>query len=158
MKATQARLRELFNYDPLTGVMTRRIGLRGTQVGRVVGTLSHRGYLKVCIDREYCEVHRVIWKWLHDEEPIQIDHRDRVRNNNRENNLRAATHRQNQGNKAVQASLLGVKGVYLTRNGQRYRTVVAGKHIGTFDTIALASAAYCQVAAAHFGSEFVHAP
>ena len=96
-------LRELFSYDPETGVVKR---LKATsnrlKVGDTVGYVNEGdGYLRFSLNGQVIKVHRLVWKLQTGEEPPQeIDHENRDRTDNKWCNLRAATYGQNQSNKS----------------------------------------------------------
>jgi hypothetical protein len=109
-----AELRELFAYDPNTGVLTWLKKMRrGLSEGSVAGTVGARGYLSVGIGRQYYFAHRLIWKIVTGSDPsAQVDHIDGDRLNNRWANLRPATNGQNLWNAKRRAdNRSGVKGV-----------------------------------------------
>ena len=61
---TWERVRELFNYDPESGVVTRRTNVRGggrTRKGEVVGFYNDQGYLMVSLQGRRYRLHRIIW-------------------------------------------------------------------------------------------------
>jgi len=67
---TQQELKEIFDYDPDSGSFSRKYdGLFGH-------IWSERGCSCWCIDVgvERYKVHRLIWKWMTGEEPLDIDH------------------------------------------------------------------------------------
>lgn len=86
----EQKITSLLKYDPLTGEITR------IKTGKVVETLTSKGYVQVSLGKG-CNVlgHRAIWFLLHGEWPDQIDHRNGVRNDNRESNLRNVTREEN---------------------------------------------------------------
>jgi hypothetical protein len=96
-KPTQARLREVFDYDPESGVLTWRLTLSNRAlVGAPVGYLTPRGdgYPRLRLDGQMFLSHRVIWCWMTGEWPkLVVDHINGVRSDNRWANLREA-HRQ----------------------------------------------------------------
>lgn len=94
---TKRQLRELFDYDPETGILRWRVGKR---VGWPAGTKGKHGYLYVWIARtRNLRVHRVIWKWMTGDDPeITVDHIDRDRLNNAWANLRLLTWAENARN------------------------------------------------------------
>lgn len=62
----------------------------------VAGALSGRGYIHVKVKDGRYRAHRLIWKMVTGEEPLdEIDHIDNDIANNRWNNLRQATHQEN---------------------------------------------------------------
>ena len=99
--------------------------------------------------------HVIIWVIVMGEWPeSDIDHENRVRNDNRWFNLRRATRTQNIANQKVRVdSLLGLKGV--SRNGGKFsaRLGIARKRmsLGTFKTAQEAHAAYLAKATEVFG-------
>ena len=84
---------------------------------------------------------------------VTIDHIDRNGLNNLESNLRVATALQQQGNK-VGHGASGVKGVSQRSNG-RWRAYIGNSrrhiHLGYFDTMEEAEAAYAKAATEYFG-------
>lgn len=113
---TQARIREYFNYDPLTGDLIVRERPRSEfapnwhsrhlkRVGKPAGKLNVEGYLKVTIDGRLYSAHRVIWMLVHGEMPaypdFEIDHVNGNRSDNRIGNLRKVTKSLNQRNGAM---------------------------------------------------------
>jgi hypothetical protein len=98
-----ARVRELLDYWPETGIFTWRVDRRGgnggilKKAGTVAGTFSktHR-YLIIQVDGRLYGAHRLAWLWMTSEWPAhQIDHKDTDRSNNRWNNLFSARIRVN---------------------------------------------------------------
>jgi len=96
---TQAQLKELFNYDPLTGVFIRLVNRSNVKAGDVAGGLNHEGYWRITVDgREYM-AHRLAWLYVHGSFPAeQVDHANGQRANNRLSNLRACSNAQNHQN------------------------------------------------------------
>lgn len=95
-------LRNLFTYDPDTGVLT---WARGRNKGKDAGYPTSNGYLRVKIGQTHYRVHRIIWKLYHGADipdSQQIDHINRDRTDNRIGNLRVVTaseNNRNQGNR-----------------------------------------------------------
>ena len=98
---TQQRLKELLNYDPLTGEFTRAIttGYRGCKkAGTQVGTIS-RGYCYLTIDNKIYAAHRAAWLYVYGILPTKnIDHIDGDASNNKIDNLRECNQSQNMQN------------------------------------------------------------
>lgn len=96
---TQARLKEVCEYVPATGQLVWKEPGRKRQVGEPIGSLGSHRYLETCIDRKRYLVHRLVWLWHCGEFPIEhTDHINHDRVDNRIENLRAATNRQNNFN------------------------------------------------------------
>lgn len=148
---TPERLKELFLYDPESGIFTRRIahGRHGRyRAGVVAGSADNKGYIVIRIDKRIYKAHRLAWLYVHGEWPQHdIDHINRVKSDNRISNLRDAPATLNRLNMvdARKDSKLGVLGVY-----QRGKMFVAQiqvigkgvKYLGTYPTKEQASAVY----------------
>jgi len=81
--------------------------------GDIAGTLANTGYVVIGVDSKRYLAHRLVFLLHHGYMPQEVDHIDGDRANNRIENLRAATRKQNQYNAALRTSnTSGVKGVY----------------------------------------------
>lgn len=145
---TQQRLKELLHYDPDTGVFTWKPGRRGVPSGAVAGSKHSDGYIKIRVDGGDYFAHRLAWLFTAGEWPAnQIDHINGQKSDNRINNLREASHSQNEHNKGVRKdSLTGVKGVQWHPASKRFKAIIKlhGKAqiLGYFSTIEGAADAY----------------
>jgi hypothetical protein len=154
---TAEQLRHLISYDPSTGVC-RWLPREETTcylktwnrrfAGHVVGNPDKDGYFQVGISGTYYRIHRLVWLYVYGEWPSEhLDHINGDPSDNRIKNIRKATPKQNSWNRVREKlSASGRVGVFLTRNGKRYRARpwVDGRLVnaGTYDTIDEASAAY----------------
>jgi hypothetical protein len=146
-KPNSTRLRELLNYDPDTGLFTRKVGVRGYAAGSIVGTPHSAGYVYCNVDGHRCYAHQLAWCYVHGDWPEgELDHRNGVRNDNRIDNLRLATRSQNMLNKHRPRgdNQSGFLGVVAHKNRWRADLTVDGKqkYLGLFDTAEEAHAAY----------------
>jgi len=138
---TQERLKEVVDYNPETGIFTWRCaqGKRTDLIGQTAG-FDVNGYIGIRIDYERYPAHRLAWLYVHGRWPVnEIDHRDRVRSNNRINNLREATHEQNlwnQGGRAWSTSK-GIRGVSWDTQTSKWRATITirkkTKSLGRFE-------------------------
>ena len=113
-KLTQARVRELFDYDPLTGIVTRKTKPAwNTSIGEVVGAKDLNGYLVTKIDDIQYKLHRIIFLWLEGYLPENpVDHIDHNPSNNIWSNIREVSHSCNSRNcKMAKNNKSGVNGV-----------------------------------------------
>lgn len=153
---TATEVRELFDYSPVTGVLTWKVSLsRRVRVGAAAGfvNISSAGpRLKVGIHGQQYMVHRIIWLWMKGRWPrYEVDHENRDGLDNRWDNLRRATPSQNGINRRLQSnSTTGFKGVCLPTAKRRYTAhiKIRGKHrhLGCFDTAEEAAACYAEAA------------
>lgn len=150
---TAERVRELFTYDPATGLFTRRVSRRATaKAGDIAGYVKPSGYRSIWIGANYM-AHRLAWLYVYGKWPAgQIDHINRVRDDNRIANLRIVTHGQNMENRKVQRNnTSGYTGVYPDRGGRRWQARISSNgrwlYLGYFKTPELAHAAYCAAVA-----------
>lgn len=151
---TQARLKELLSYDPLTGEFTRikRVGRSGP-VGSVVKTPHIAGYLTAAVDGQEYLQHRLAWLWVHGVLPSEgMDHINGVRSDNRLANLRLANKAENAQNKRMQRNnSSGHIGVSWRANRGHWlaQISVCGKHhyLGGYKTIEAAVEAYAEAKA-----------
>lgn len=158
---TADHVRERLDYNTDTGILTWKYwapaGPRwnGKWPGKSAGTKHPCGRIAIKIGGGVYLAHRLIWLYVHGEWPPQdIDHRMRDGGNNRLINLRAATHQQNMRNcKKHKNNTTGLKGVFLYKNRFRAQIGVDKKsvHLGIFETVQAAHAAYCAAAVHYFG-------
>jgi hypothetical protein len=128
---------EFFFYCPVTGALNWKepTARRKNPAGRVAST----GYWVVYVAGLHIYVHRIIWT-MHRGRPSQgvVDHIDRVKENNRIENLRECTGVQNSYNRTVNKnSSLKVLGV--RKDGERYYARIwdgrKSHFLGYFDTL-----------------------
>lgn len=139
-KISQSKLRELFDYSPLTGKLIWKVQLSNrAPIGSVAGPKADaKGYYRAMIDGTSFRVCRLVWIFHNGDIPegLTIDHRDTVRGNDKIANLRLATYSQNNSNKSGTKNKLGLKGV--KKNGKRFQARISIKNkkvsLGTFDT------------------------
>jgi len=152
---TPHRVRELFEYDPETGELIRRVSRGRSPQGAIAGCLDRDGYLLLKIDGLNYKAHRVAWLYAHGAWPAdQLDHINGKRSDNRIANLRLASHAENSRNRyRSRNNTSGYKGVDFNRGRWRALIGTGGKnlHLGYFSSAAEAHAAYCRAAQELFG-------
>ncbi len=137
MELTQERLQFLLHYKPSTGEFTWKVRRGGkANAGARSECIDSKGYYRIGIDGTRYLAHRLAWFYVHGEWPDGlIDHRNRVRTDNRIKNLRVVSQSQNQwninkseahGNPALGVSFDGKNPrrkskwfAYITRNKKR---------------------------------------
>lgn len=144
------RLLHLLDYNQETGVFTwRNPTTPCVRVGQRAGTIQSGGYVQIKLDKVNYLAHRLAWLYIYGTWPTeQIDHKNRVRHDNRILNLRDCTRPENLQNTGTPCNnTSGVKGVdqRTRRDGERLwraRIGVKGRsrHLGYFPTFAEAVA------------------
>ena len=156
-------VRAILHYDPLTGAFTWKnrndlppICWRKT--GKPAGTGTDKdGYPCVQIRKKRYPCHRIAWVIMTGEWPsVDIDHRNGIRADNRWENLRAATRRQNLGNMKLRpTNKSGFKGVSWHRPTKKWVAQIRDggrqRYLGVFHTPEEAHQAYCKAAEVIFG-------
>jgi hypothetical protein len=108
-------------------------------------SVDDAGYLRGKINGVSYLAQRVIWKMVYGQDPEIVDHRNRVKNDNRLTNLRNTDKLTNSRNaKLARNNSTGVNGVYLLPSGKYAASLgVNGKstHLGCFATIEQAAMA-----------------
>jgi hypothetical protein len=141
---TQARLKELFSYDPDTGIFTKKTGF---YAGEVCNSIAKVGYIRIGIDwhREYA--HRLAFLYMTGAMPKKcVDHINQNKTDNRWCNLREVSRKMNNQNisNARSHNQTGILGVFKEGNKFATRIVVNGKkiYLGSYETQALAKQVY----------------
>lgn len=168
------QVRALLFYDAQTGVLVWnmrpvRADRQRTDktwnrcfAGKAAGTITSCGYVRIKLLGKKYMAHVLAWVWMTGEFPInEIDHKDTIKSNNKWDNLRIASHSQNQANsRAYSNNKSGIKGVYWYPRSSRWiaQIKVSGrtKTLGYFGSSDEARAAYADAAKKHFG-EFARA-
>lgn len=145
---TQAELKEYLVYDADTGQFTRLMSATRTdRIGEIAGKNRPNGYRDIKIAGKDYLAHRLAWLYVHGEWPAdQIDHINGVRSDNRIDNLRLVSRKQNMENQTLHVNnKSGYRGVYWCKVNGKWRARVKhqGKHCeaGLFDVLEEAAAA-----------------
>lgn len=148
---TAERLRELFLYDPETGIFTWRVRTAGSrrEAGERAGhEFRESGYRCITVKRRRYREHRAAWLYMTGRWPSdRIDHINGNTRDNRFCNLREVTDAGNNHNRhrAQSNNRFGLHGVYVHPKGKFLAHIRVNKkkiHLGSFDTPGEAEAAY----------------
>lgn len=146
---TQARLKELFDYDPATGIFTRRVATSNrVKPGAPVGVRNGNGYFRMQADNKRYYCHRLAWLYVYGTIPKhQIDHINGDPSDNRICNLREASNLENHQNiRAHQDNKSGYLGVSWYPKIKKWSAEIMHEGIkyklGMFDDPKEAHAAY----------------
>jgi hypothetical protein len=100
---TQERLKQVLYYDQIGGgFYWRNQQAAWIKPWSAAGTEDTHGYLQITVDGKKYQAHRLAWLYVTGEVPTNlIDHKNRVRFDNRFDNLRPATVKQNNENQSL---------------------------------------------------------
>lgn len=166
---SQEYLKQCFDYEPTTGVLTWRkrppehfksynygfLAWNTQYAGTKAGTITCNKYWQVFIAGRQFLSHRVIWKMTTGNDPTVIDHRNCDGLDNRWANLRDGSTSNNIANsRKYKNKKSGLpKGVHRNVNGFAARIILMGKiiHLGTHKTPEEAAQAYRDAAVKYHG-------
>lgn len=148
-EALQA-LKSSFSYDPETGLFMCINPLARRHFGKKAGTKRKDGYIRLAVTIDgklkMFLAHRVAWAFHHGVWPSHfIDHKDKIKDNNRIDNLRDVEKSVNVYNYSRDGkNQTGFRGVFIDRRRKaiKYNAVYGKKHLGTFSTPEEASSCY----------------
>lgn len=162
---TLTEIRAAFEYDQKSGGLfwkaspKHRVGK--IQPGQRAGWPCSKGYRGITLNGQDFKEHRLVWfyhtgDWA---DGFQIDHINRIRDDNRIDNLRLATSGQNGANSPKSAkNRSGYKGVSFKKAIGKYVAQIKSKgrvrHLGVFYTAEEAYAAYVSEAQKVHGAFF----
>ena len=133
---TQADLKNLVNYAD--GQLLAKINSKQRKAGKALGTLTPKGYLLARVQGQLHRVHRLVFLYHHGYMPIQVDHIDGNRINNKIENLREATSAQNNQNRMATGDSK-IKGVVWHKQSKKWVASICvnrkSVHLGSFGKI-----------------------
>ena len=153
---TLSELKNLYDFDPGTGVFSRRISTTRAKAGSF-GSVNDQGYVVLFLNGCSVRGHRTAWFYFYGEWPkSNLDHINGNRSDNRICNLREASHQQNMKNRKIRLdNSCGYKGVGPNKHCKtwRARITVNGRpiNIGHFKSKEEARDAYIEAAKKYHG-------
>ena len=138
---TQTELQTLLSYDPDTGIFRSNADTKHWHRGQAVGSPHKDGYLTVMLKGKNYLLHRLAFLYMEGEFPRAcVDHRNRIRSDNRWENLRSATYTLNNQNTGISRNnTSGVKGVSWHKKSGKWQAFVScgsrPVYLGLFSSI-----------------------
>lgn len=161
---SQDELKRQLNYNQVTGIFTWAVNKNRVRIGQISAQVPNSwGYLDISIYGHKYRAHRLAWLYVYGSMPEgEIDHINRIKTDNRIENLRLAANIENARNKSIPSTnKSGAKGVSWKSANRKWcaqiRVNGRPKHLGLFESIEEASKAYEQVAQAIHGDFYYRA-
>lgn len=145
---TQNKLKEILDYGPQTGKFKWKSPKSNrVKIGDEAGCIINNKYKVIHLNKKNYYTHRLAWLYVYGSWPKNhIDHINGNTDDNRIENLRDVTHRQNNGNKKIHINggrLVGATYNKIRKKWQariKFKQIV--KHIGYYNTDIEAHNAY----------------
>jgi hypothetical protein len=133
---TQTELKNLVDY--VDGQLVAKINSKQRKAGKALGTSTPKGYLLARVQGQLQRVHRLVFLYHYGYMPIQVDHIDGNRINNKIENLRKATSAQNNQNRMATGASK-IKGVVWHKQSRKWVASICinrkSVHLGSFEKI-----------------------
>jgi hypothetical protein len=151
-------LKKHYEYDPETGDIKKKTAGKRWKIGHRMGWKSAGGYMSANIFGKYTYLHIVAYAMHHGVWPTSnIDHINRIRDDNRAVNLRLADDSQNGANQSLRIdNTSGKKGVTWSKRRGKWQAQIqfrGKRRCAWFDSVDQAASFYDQ-AASEMQSEF----
>jgi len=152
-----SKVREILTYDPNTGRFTWSISRSSrAQAGAEAGTQDPSGYIRIQVDRKLYWAHRLAFYLVTGQEPDEVDHINRLKSDNRWENLRAASRDQNGANLGLRSdNTSGFPGVSWNPKARKFQAYITSfrkmTSLGYFSTLEDAAQARFEAEEAIFG-------
>jgi len=157
-KIDSETLRTLLRYSRKTGLFTWLVTRgRFAKPGRIAGWINGNGYRVIEIFGQQYYTSRLAWFYVTGSWPThEIDHKNRIRSDDRWANLREATRSQQRGNiRLPSTNKSGMRGVCRSRAPNKWIAQINENgrkiYLGTYQTKLAAYTAYRNAARAHYG-------
>lgn len=135
MILTQAYLQHILHYDPLTGEWTWiNPTARNVRKGDVAGTVRKDGRRQMNLSGQCYLAARLAWFYMKGVWPeLEIDHENRIKSDDRWENLREATHSENMYNRDWCERSGELRGI--CKEGNQFRVIIGNSYLGYYKTL-----------------------
>lgn len=121
---TQSQIKDLFNYSD-GNLFWKERPSNFVDLSKPAGSINNDGYRSISVLKERYQAHRLVYIYHYGYFPSILDHINGDRSDNRIENLRPATARQNGMNKIVgKNNTSGVKGVHFCKSVNKWKAVI----------------------------------
>lgn len=119
-------VRDRFSYCPETGVITHKFTRNSVKAGDAAGNLEANGYIRVKVRGHKVLAHRLVMFLVNGEwPPGEVDHKNRIRSDNRITNLQNVTSSVNNHNRSISKNnTSGAKGVQWIPKLRKWQAVI----------------------------------
>jgi len=135
---TSGEAKAFLDYNPYSGLFLWKIraGARamiGTEAGHI-----YNGYRFIKFKGRHYRAHRLAWLIVYGEWPLEIDHINGIRHDNRMKNLRVVTSQENNRNRTIPSNnTSGVMGVSWNITAKKWKAKIEGNgkqiYLGIFN-------------------------
>jgi len=151
------RAKSSLDYNSETGLFYWNVSVaRCVKVGDIAGCKTHEGYIQIRLNGASIRAHRLAWAMHYGYQPLEIDHINCDKSDNRISNLRECTNSENNANKQIQKNnTSGIKGVCWNKNSAKWQASIKKNrnkiYLGSFINIEDAAKAYDEASKLHHG-------
>jgi len=119
---TQQELKKKLEYNPESGNFRWKVNTGGGRIGAVAGYKRSEGYINIHLGKKQFPAHRLAWLYVHGYLPENdIDHRNRIKHDNRLSNLRESSRQCNNRNSCRQCNnTSGVTGIIFEKRYKKW--------------------------------------
>jgi len=103
-RLTKKRLKELMRYEPDVGYFMWKVSYGNVKKYSHAGCLDKHGYVQIGVAGKVYRAHQLAFLYMEGYIPEEVDHINRVRDDNRFSNLRAANRRINTKNQPLRCN------------------------------------------------------
>lgn len=156
---TKEQILSRFTFDKETGIFRFRSDEKRKKAGDIAGFKTIYGYIQIAFGKKRYFAHRLAWVVVYGKWPeTELDHINRIRDDNRIENLRITTHSINLFNQKLRAdNKSGYRRVSLHRPTGKWTAHITAhgksKYLGYFDDPKDAYAAYMKARADLLGDQ-----